>query len=106
MEQQPRPLSEKETVLLQLIEHSTLPVTTDRIERELGKEYLGGLGRLLQRNQIERVTKYVGDASNPYGRKKVKYYTIKKEYCVCETPLPFENLPKVCGVCHKDIKVG
>jgi len=71
-------LSEKEQKLFDLIKNPDKKVSIAVIGTELGKEYIGCLGRLLGRNLIEGKKEWIGDDNSPYGRKKVKYYVEKK----------------------------
>lgn len=77
--EQERKLSEKENKLLEFIKNSIKEVSAIVIKDELGESYLGVLGRLVKLDMVEKVTKYQGDVSNPYGRTRIKCYVIKKE---------------------------
>lgn len=72
-------LSEKEQKLLDFIGTREADITIKLIETELGKEYTGAIGKLIQRDLIEKTKKKTEEASNPYGWKFVKVYIIKKE---------------------------
>jgi hypothetical protein len=67
-------LSDKENKLLELIKTSTEKVTVKLIEEKLGKQFVGGLGKLIGKELIE-IKKDRGNSN--YGMKKIKYYRLK-----------------------------
>lgn len=71
---EPRVLSEKETKLLDFIkEHDGQLITVDSIRNDIGDEYVGGLGRLVQNGLITKTKQHIGTAP-----RMVKCYSIKK----------------------------
>ena len=67
-------LSEKEQKLYDFIKELK-EVTICTIEKELGKEYVGGLGRLIGK-QLVKSYKKRGESNGAYGIKYIKYYSI------------------------------
>lgn len=88
-------LSEKEQKLYDFIQMSERP-TVKLIEEQLGKEYVGALGKLISQNLIE--SKKDRASSDSYaGKKMIKYYVIKKKTEIITDKLiaePFENQNK------------
>jgi len=74
-------LSQKEQNLLNFIKTSKEKVTAKLIELQLGKDYLGAMGRLIGLKLIE-IKKDRASGDSYAGKKMIKYYMIK------------DNLPK------------
>lgn len=76
-------LSEKEQELYYYIGTRDDNVTVKLIETELGKDYVGALGRLLHLGKIKSEKRNLevntGRDLNPYGHKWVKCYFVEKE---------------------------
>ena len=72
-------LSDKEQKLLDFIKSKETSITVETIEKELGRKYLGALGKLMQNELIESGKKRTECPSNPYGIKFVKYFGIKQK---------------------------
>jgi len=78
-------LSDKEKKLLEYIKITTteltipLKVTVKTIEEDLGKPYIGALGKLLNSGLIEakKDKQEVDTSINKYGSKLIKHYVIK-----------------------------
>jgi len=74
-------LSETEKKLLDFIKASKDDVTIKLIELQLGKSYVGALGKLIGKKLVESAKKKGQGAFNPtynaYGIKLIKYYKIK-----------------------------
>lgn len=67
--------SEKEQKLLDLIIAKN-GITVKNIEAELGKQAVGGLGKLIQAEKVEKRKVKMGEG---YGMKMVTCYFIKEE---------------------------
>ena len=72
-------LSEKELKLYDFIKNSEDFVTPKLIEEILGTEYLGAIGKLTREGFIEKTKKQIETDSNPFGRRFIKGFVIKKE---------------------------
>lgn len=74
-------LSEKEQKLLDYITTRKENITAELIEVELGKEYLGAIGRLIQQELIYAEKKRIDEFNplNKYGYKYTKCYMIKEK---------------------------
>lgn len=74
-------LSEKEKKLFDFIKTSEEDATIALIELQLGKPYVGALGKLISKKLIESAKKkgqgVLNSTYNPYGVKYIKYYKIK-----------------------------
>ena len=76
--------SEKEQKLLDFIKTSEEDVTIGLIETQLGKEYVGALGKLIGQGIVEsdkkkKETGIFNTTYNTYSTKWIKYYKIKEE---------------------------
>jgi len=76
--------SEKEQKLLDFIKTSEEDVTIGLIETQLGKEYVGALGKLINKEIVEsdkkkKETGIFNSTYNNYSTKWIKYYKIKEE---------------------------
>ena len=75
-------LSEKEQKLYNVIKNTEFDVTIKIIEEQLGKEYIGALGKLLHlgliRSEKRKIKVPINELANQYLQKWIKCYFVKE----------------------------